>query len=261
MEEYSEEVQELASREVSVVSVEDLTSPKWREILDWYAYTGDPWELSIADMAQKFRQELEHSDGRNLELSGRMVLTCAVILRAKAEGLVDKEQQTDEDGLEDDIQSEYWGYEEFETDTYIPNLEVPLKRINKRTITKDELCHAFTSAVDVYERREERWSTEEDHAPNDWGLNFQGEDFQVKLQRLYRKVKEKWSRGKEVLFSRLLNEDTSEEKFRTFMELLHLQSEGKIVCRQDEPFSEIEVELMEDSSQQRQRDNTENQDE
>jgi len=262
MEDYPKEGPEFTRNGIPVVSVEDLNSSKWRDILDWYAYSGDPWEISVVEMAQKYQQELESLDGKNLELSGRMVLTCSVILRAKAEGLIDKGQTEEEDQLEEDFGSEYWGYEEFENEKYIPDLEIPLKRINKRTVTRDELSDAFTNAVDVYERREERWSTEEEDTSPDWGLNFQGkENFQVKLQRLYRKVKEKVSRGKEVLFSRLLNEDTKEEKFRTFMELLHLQSEGKIICKQEEPFSEIEVELREDSPQPGQREEAESQDE
>lgn len=230
----------------SPVTVRDLSHPNWRERLDEYTYQGDPWEISVTDLASGFMRELDELGGKNLELSGRMVLTCAVLLRAKAERLGGRDQPDEEEEFEEDLDTGFWGYEEFENESYIPELELPLKRMSERAVTTGELSQAFSSAVEVYERREERWETKEE-SPYDWGMDLESEsNFQVKLQRLYRKVKEKLSRGKEVLFSTLLDRDTKEEKFQKFMELLHLQSEGKVRCKQERPFSEIKVELTDD---------------
>ena len=235
---------EFGEHDSPLVSVEELLSPHWREKLDEYIYSDDPWRISIADLTAKFGREVEELGGKNLELSGRMVLTCAVILRAKAEGLIGSESPEEEEDFEEELDPGFWGYEEFDSENYVPKLELPLKRINKRTVTRNELSQAFTSAIEVHERREERWDEAEEELLPDWGMDFdEEENFRVKLQRLYRKVKEKLSRGKEVLFSTLLTNDTREEKFSTFMELLHLQSEGKISCKQEKPFSEIKVEL------------------
>lgn len=244
------------------VSVKDLSRPDWRERLDDYAYNEDPWKVSVADLASGFMREVDEIGGKNLELSGRMVLTCAVLLRAKAERLGGREEPAEEEGFEEEIEPGFWGYEEFENESYIPELELPLKRMSERAVTTDELSQAFSSAVEVYERREERWETEEEDSPYGWGMDLDNEDnFRVKLQRLYRKVKNKLSRGKEVLFSTLLDRDTKEEKFNTFMELLHLQSEGKVQCKQDRPFGEIKVELREDEDTRNQDSETGGEDE
>ncbi|MCF7890808.1 segregation/condensation protein A [Candidatus Bipolaricaulota bacterium] len=243
MAEEKREDKEFVEREGSLVTVKDLTQPDWRERLDEYTYSADPWEVSVTDLATGFRRELDEIGGKNLELSGRMVLTCAVLLRAKAERLGGRGQTDEEEEFEEDLDAGFWGYEEFENESYIPELELPLKRMSERAVTTEELSQAFTSAVKVYERREERWEEEEETPPS-WGMDLESEsNFQVKLQRLYRKVKQKLSRGKEVLFSALLDRDTKEEKFEKFMELLHLQSEGKVRCKQESPFSEIKVEL------------------
>ncbi|MFW6005928.1 MAG: segregation/condensation protein A [Candidatus Bipolaricaulota bacterium] len=235
-----------AEREGSPVTVKDLTRPDWRERLDEYTYSADPWDVSVTELASGFMRELDKIGGKNLELSGRMVLTCAVLLRAKAEMLGGRVQSNEEEELEEDFNTGFWGYEEFENDSYIPKLELPLKRMSERTVTTDELSQAFSSAVEVYERREERLE-EEEETPHTWGMDLESEsNFQVKLQRLYRKVKQKLSRGKEVLFSTLLDRDTKEEKFEKFMELLHLQSEGKVRCQQERPFSEIKIKLTDD---------------
>ncbi|MBS3736302.1 MAG: segregation/condensation protein A [Candidatus Bipolaricaulota bacterium] len=246
MAEETEEEAEFAGREGSPVTVQDLTRPDWRERLDEYTYSTDPWDVSVTELASGFMRELDKIGGKNLKLSGRMVLTCAVLLRAKAERLGGRDQTDEQEELEEDLNTGFWGYEEFENDSYIPELELPLKRMSERAVTTDELSQAFSSAVEVYERREERLE-EEEETPHSWGMDLESEsNFQVKLQRLYRKVKQKLSRGKEVLFSSLLDRDTKEEKFEKFMELLHLQSEGKVRCKQERPFSEIKVELTED---------------
>lgn len=252
MEDYPQEVREPPKGEKPVVSTEVLNSPDWRQVLDWYEYSGDPWEVSIRDTARDFQRKLEEMEGDNLELSGRMVLTCAVILRAKAEGLSGEEETDEVIEGEDDLEPGYWGYSEFEAENYIPDLQVPLKRIQERTVSKSELSDAFSSALEIHERRTERRTDLEDEASRDWGMDLGNEgNFRVKLQRLYRKVKKKLSRGKDVLFSRLLDKNTKEEKFQKFMELLHLQSEGKVKCKQEKPFSEIKVELAGDEEREK----------
>ena len=255
MEKGSAEDSGFERNEGSPVSVEDLTRPDWRARLDEYTYEKDPWDISVVDLASGFMRELDETGGKNLKISGRMVLTCAVLLRAKAEMLGGRDQSTEEEEFEDDFDSGFWGYEEFENESYIPELELPLKRMSERSVTRDELSQAFSSSVEVHERRKERREEEEEDSPYGWGMDLESEsNFQVKLQRLYRKVKQKLSRGKEVLFSTLLDRNTKEEKFNTFMELLHLQSEGKVRCKQEKPFSEIKIELNDEEPPEGQED-------
>lgn len=250
MEDQPYNVRELEPGENPVVATDLLNTPEWRDVLDWYAYSGDPWEVSVRDTARGFQEKLDEIDGDNLELSGRMVLTCAVILRAKAEGLKEEGESEEAEETGEGFDEGFWGYEEFDNENYVPDLEVPLKRIQERTISRNELSQAFDSAIKVHRRRKGRHEEEEEPEGQDWGMELQEENnFHVRLQRLYRKVKEKLSRGKEVLFSRLLRESTKKEKFEKFMELLHLQSEGKVKCKQEEPFSDIKVELAKEEDQ------------
>jgi len=250
MEDYPQNVRELETEKNPVVATDLLSRPEWREVLDWYAYSGDPWEVSVRETARGFQETLDEMEGDNLELSGRMVLTCAVILRAKAEGLKQEDESEEMEEAGEELDEGFWGYEEFDSENYVPDLEVPLKRMQERTISRSELSQAFDSAINVHRRRKGRHEEEEEPEGRDWGMELEEEsNFRVRLQRLYRKVKEKLSRGKEVLFSRLLNENTKEEKFEKFMELLHLQSEGRVKCRQEEPFSDIKVELAEEKDQ------------
>ncbi|MFP3952787.1 MAG: hypothetical protein ACLFVS_01530 [Candidatus Acetothermia bacterium] len=227
------------------INPETLASPYWQDILDQYASYEDPWEISVVKMAQDFQRQLKELQEEDFELSGRMVVSCAVLLRVKAQELGDRSSEgIEEDEFDDFVEPDFLAYEEFEDEQFVPTLEVPVKRLNRRAVTRDELEVAFEDAARVYRRREKRRDAEPDLDDPDWGLDLEdGEDLHVRLQRLYRKVKKKWSRGKKVLFSTLLNRKTKEEKFHTFLELLHLQSEGKVECHQEEPFSEILVEV------------------
>lgn len=227
------------------INSETLSSPHWEEMLDQYASYEDPWEISVINMARDFQRQLENLQDDDFELSGRMVISCAVLLRVKAQELGERQGSTEEDEQMDDfIEPDFLAYEEFEDDQFVPTLDVPVKRINKRAVTADELETAYEDAERVYRRRKKRREDESREEEPDWGLDFGDEEnFQVRLQRLYRRVKQKWSQGKRVLFSKLLNRETREEKFNTFLELLHLQSDGKINCKQDEPFSDIVIEV------------------
>ncbi|MFB6215321.1 MAG: hypothetical protein ABEI54_05550, partial [Candidatus Bipolaricaulia bacterium] len=161
-----------AEGEGSPVTVKDLTHPDWRERLDEYTYSTDPWEVSVTELASGFMREIDEIGGKNLELSGRMVLTCAVLLRAKAERLGGRDRPDEEEEFEEDLDTGFWGYEEFENDSYIPELELPLKRMSERAVTRDELSQAFSSAVEVYERREEHLE-EEEETPYSWGMDLE----------------------------------------------------------------------------------------
>ncbi len=220
-----------------------LLSPHWQEMLDQYANNRDPWEISVMELARDFEQQLDNLQRKDFELSGRMVISCAVLLRVKAQELGEREESTEEEEFDEMIEPDFLAYEEFDSDQFIPTLEVPIKRINRRSVTKNELESAFHEAIEVHERREERREEESEVRDTDWGINLENkEGFRVRLERLYRRVKQKLSQGKQVLFSTLISRDTKEEKFNTFLELLHLQSEGKLYCRQEEPFSDILIE-------------------
>ncbi len=224
-----------------------LSSPYWQDILDQYASYEDPWEISVVEMARDFQRQLAELQDEDFELSGRMVVSCAVLLRVKAQELGERSEGGEEEEFDEYIEPDFLAYEEFDDEKFVPTLEVPVKRINRRAVTRDELERAFEDAARVYRRREKRRDEEPELEDPDWGIDLDdGEDFHVRLQRLFRKVKKKWSQGKKVLFSTLLNRESREEKFDTFLELLHLQSEGKINCKQEEPFSDILIEVGKD---------------
>jgi len=220
-----------------------LLSPHWQEMLDEYASNRDPWEISVVDLARDFQRQLENLQEKDFELSGRMVISCAVLLRVKAQELGEREEHAQEEEFDDILEPDFLTYEEFDSEQFVPMLEIPVKRINKRAVTRNELESAFEKAKEVHERRRERREQDSDFPEPDWGIVLEDqESFQVRLQRLYRKIKQKLTQGKRVLFSTLLRKNTGEEKFNMFMELLHLQSEGKLSCSQEEPFSEIFIE-------------------
>lgn len=220
-----------------------LLSPYWQEMLDQYANNRDPWEISVIELARDFEQQLENLQEKDFELSGRMVISCAVLLRVKAQELGERKESAAEDEFDEMIEPDFLAYEEFDSDQFIPTLEMPVKRINKRSVTKNELESAFEEAIEVHERRKNRREEESEVPDTNWGINLEDrEGFRVRLERLYRRVKRKLSQGKQVLFSTLLSRDAKEEKFNMFLELLHLQSEGKLYCQQEEPFSEILIE-------------------
>lgn len=232
-----------ASYPTGMLSLEDLGTRRWQEIVEDLVSDADPWEISVVEMARHYRRMVEGVDPDNLELTGRMVIVCAWFLRLKAEQLGGQKLVGSEEEELIGWDEGLYSYEDFGESSFVPLLNVPVKPVNKRLVSKGELREARDDALRVYSRRKERYSYEmENEDSNWWGVEFQDTDgIRKKLDQLFEKVKTMFTRGKRVLFSHLLDQNSEDEKLSKFIQLLHLEGEGKVECKQDEPFGEIEI--------------------
>jgi segregation and condensation protein A len=51
----------------------------------------DPWEIDIADIANRFLEKIREMSKINLRLSGKTLLTASILLRMKSESLIPQE--------------------------------------------------------------------------------------------------------------------------------------------------------------------------
>lgn len=227
----------------SKLPVEELKSKQWEDAIQKLLSRSDVWGLSVADLAQDYRFIVSQVGGKNLELPGRMLVVCSQLLRTKAEKLEGgkngngSEEEEPEFGGED-----FFDYAEFGEETFLPPLQLPVKRTHHRITARKELKRARKSAIEVFHRRMERREEASAEGTSSWlGMDFPEEDIRSKLNSLWNLIKRKLKKGTSVLFSDLLKENDKEEKLEKFIQLLHLQSEGKISCDQKDPFGKIEI--------------------
>mgnify|MGYP001616541612 FL=1 len=103
-----------------------------------------------------------------------------------------------------------------------------------------DLVEALEKALEVKNRRKP-WGSDEIHME----IPVRTVDIDHLIQKTFSDVMGHFMTQKEVklLFSKLLKEGTKLEKVYTFIPLLHLSNEGKVVLEQLEHLGEINISL------------------
>jgi|GEM_PF-2083533 len=231
---------------------EELRSRNWKEKLEELREEPDPWHLSVTDIARSYRTKLVGVSGSDLEISARMIRVCALLLRLKADLLEGKEGEGQwEQQMEEALEEEFGfvPYEEFEQSQFVPQLELPLKRIPTRTVSRQDLARSRREAQKLMEKRK-RDRDEQGEEEEDWNWGLTLDDMsgvRDRLQNLYGRIKRKVKRGGRLLFSQLLgDEPDKKDELEEFIHLLHLRGQGKVECEQEEPFGDIEIKVREE---------------
>lgn len=215
----------------------------------------DPWDINITLLSQKYIEMLRQLKDMDFNISGKVVLAAALLLKMKSKKLVGEdltyldelfaqkdadlsESMIDEGGF-DSFDEQYLGeggvYRE---PTLIPKLPQP----RKRKVSIYDLIDALQKAIEVKERRVLR------HVPSGSEMRIPDKkvDISQVIMDVYNRIKGFFlrSNGGKVTFSALLPSHSKEDKVLTFIPLLHLSNQRKIDLMQQEHFGEIEIELL-----------------
>jgi segregation and condensation protein A len=231
---------------VADIPIEELIGETWEGVLTRLTSDMDPWNIDLSELARRYRAYLRALQENDFEVSGRMVVTCSVLLRMKSDDLLAMEYRTDRDGLvaelEEAIEQEEFLWEE------PPNPEefaLPVLRRPRRQVTLGDLRTALTSALKVSRRRAERlidYVDVEEYDPFE-GFAIGGIDFSGRLDSLLSKIKNFLSGRRVLSFFRLLEKGDKEERVQRFFEILHLAARGEIECSQSEFLGDITIKL------------------
>jgi segregation and condensation protein A len=240
---------------------------KWQSLIYEMIRTGkvDPWDVDVSQFAQEYLGIMGKLKELNFRISGKVVLTAAILLRMKTNRLglqeflgmiAEPEEELEvESGLDD------WGpddkekqieqrigqlAEHIKTQKKTMVLDPRLDRMRERKVTVFELMTALKKAMEVDDRRETRRSKalkdQKDTRPD-----FIYEKFDVlgKIKRVYDALQMFFKKSKRntVEFTQIVPSKKKEDIVWTFVPLLHLANEGKIELMQAKPFDKIYVEL------------------
>ncbi len=238
--------------EVDSFSFEDLHSNNWRDIVDRFSQDMDPWAIDIVKIAERFREYVEQLERYDLEIPARMVFICAFLLRMKADMLseVGAEQRQQEE-----FEEEFEEFDEFHEDFVEKEeeLEVPednvKPRVKKRPVRRvsvDELKEALGKALEIQKKRRKR--REERLENQDEFIDLNSKDISEKLDKLMERLENFFnSEGENISFERILERQDKEEKLEKFNHILHLETDEKIMCKQEDFFGEIRISPLENN--------------
>ena len=233
-------------------STEMLAEQPWEETLEFLTSDMDPESIDICVLSERYRTYIRELQRNNLQVSARAIRVLAALLNMKAQTLrlEDEEQEPEEENPMDFEEEELIEEEEFveedeEPDLRVgPELEMPVKQKPKRRVQLDELKNSLRDAMEVKERREER---EMQRQEMDQQFEVEEKDLQSKLNDLYGKIRNFVSSPSEnVDFSRIIENEDSQEKIEKFKHVLNLENDEKVDLIQEEFLGDLMVKPKED---------------
>ena len=199
----------------------------WQEVLTTLVgeLGMDPLSVDLIKLAESFTQYLGRLQKFDFRIPARFILVAAILLRMKAELMLDEEEE-----------KEIRKVESTPLNIDVPLLLPPITRKPTRKVTLGELVGALNKAFEFQERKEGkkirmRRAIEMLIEPE--------EDIEVRIKEIYEVI----VRTKSIKFSQLVPSWTKTEIVSTFLPLLHLATREMVVCEQEDMFKEIFIRL------------------
>lgn len=231
----------------------DKNEISWQSILYDLVRTEkmDPWDIDISLLAEGFLERLRKFKEMDLNISGKVVLAAAILLKIKSKRLVGADldnldrlfAQSEEN--EEDLYDELIGGGAKEREKYDPQKLIPrTPQPRKRKVSIYDLVNALQQAMEVKKRKVIR-----DVPPLNIEMPVKKFDIGSVIKSVYGKIKFFVTKGNDGLtFSKLIPEQpTKEDKVYTFIPLLHLTNQRKVDLNQEQHFGEIEIELIKEN--------------
>lgn len=210
----------------------------------------DPWDIDLDVIANKFLELIEEMKATDFRLSGKMVFATAFFLKLKSDRLLDEDLHAldtmimEPEELYDDLE------EPEEPDPFAdaePELVPHTPQPRKRKVSVQDLANALESALEKEQKnyiRDVKQTTAADIEDKEADVDAPDETRSIEsiIDDVYDQITSYFTKMKRVTFSHLVTEETKEEKVETFIPLLHLDNQGKVILHQDTPFDDIHVE-------------------
>ena len=205
----------------------------------------DPWNINLSLLASKYKERIKELKQHNFFISGKVILASALLLRIKSHKFLTEHIPNFDNFLyppEDAELSELLEQDNnFYKDQKIPELMIKTPAERKRKITISELLKALEQALDIDFRREVK---KRDYAVfRKVELPKNVMDISEVIKNIYNKIMSFFKRNEEVTFTKLIPSQKKEDKLYTFLPLIFLESDGKILLEQEKAFGEIKVKI------------------
>lgn len=250
-----ERIQIRQEPDIDTDDIAAIREADWEHVLERFTEDMDPWAIDIVKLADRYKSYIERLERFDLEVPGRIIVVGAVLLRMKAELLRDIYEDGGVDqATEEELERELDAMFDFDEDDLEPvdadQLRIPeavpkppVKKKGKRKVTLDELKDALEKAVEIGQKREKR-QTERKEA-KDYGIEVEEDDITNRLETLYNNLRDRiGGREDAVTFSDLVKDQEKQEKLDKFVHIMHLETDRRIDCMQEEWLGDIKIEIL-----------------
>jgi segregation and condensation protein A len=231
-----EGVEETAyERDYSKVDLVDLIDqPAWKTILIGLVNSEqmDPWNIDVTELAEKYLKKINELEYNSLRVPANAILACAILVKTKSKYL--KLSSLDEDEKEQVMTEEQKQLFLEELPDLMAN-----RSFREGRISLDELVE---SIEDIIHRTNPKKSAA--RVVPKMELNFDTTSIEEKMGEVFESIKQKVDSQGVVLFNDLCADSGIDSVVETFLPVLFLMNNGKIVAYQQEFFGDIFVQLL-----------------
>jgi len=201
----------------------------------------DPWDVDIALLANKYLEKVRELEEANLFVSSKVLFAASLLLRIKSEILLNNYLPELDDILFDRKKAKQYVQERMELEDDIPELvqRTPLPRYKK--VTLQELMSALGKAVQTENRRIQKVVTARQQEI-ETAISIPKRKINIgdKIKEIYGKLKGIFTeRNERVAFSEVVHGHNGGDKVGTFVPLLHLDNQHKVLLEQENHLDEI----------------------
>tara|TARA_Y100000310_G_scaffold343984_1_gene454364 strand:- start:3393 stop:4106 length:714 start_codon:yes stop_codon:yes gene_type:complete len=201
------------------------------------------WDVDISKLTQKYIRTVREMQEMNYQLSGKVLLASAILLKMKSKQLVEEDINNFDSFLfhtDDEVFEElddYLPYHEHKVE--IPKLGVRTPQARKRKVSVTDLIHALEKALKVDKRRKLR--LQKYLTFNKPKIPEKKIDIHDLMNKLHSKLMGLFQGKPKISFSEVLPSEKKEDKILTILPLLYLYNDKKIHLEQEEHFGEIDI--------------------
>jgi len=220
--------------------VDLIDQPAWKTILLDLVETEkmDPWNIDVVELAEKYLKKINELEGNNLRVPANAILACAILVKTKSKYLRLSSLDDEQKGriMLSPEQRALMLQE-------IPDL-LSNRMAREGRITLDELV---SSIEDIIQRTTPKNKSARNIPRIE--INFDASSIEEKIAEIFGLIKQKVDSQGIVLFKDLAGSDNVDAVVETFLPVLFLMNNGKILAYQNEFFGEIFVKLIEGTTQ------------
>jgi len=202
----------------------------------------DPWDIDLSILSQKYIEKIRGLDESSFIISSKILLAASILLRIKSEVLLKHYIKSLDEilfGKDEKKEKIPFNISLEDVSDLIPR--TPLPRMRK--VTLPELMAALNRAI-MTEHRRIKKEIYIKHAASRFEafLPTRKTNIRLKIRELYQKIIRFFAKDKDMKMTyTALTNNSKEEKLTSFMPILHLDNQEKIVLEQLKHFDEIYI--------------------
>lgn len=202
----------------------------------------DPWDIDLTILTNRYLEKIRELEEANLFVSSKVLFAAALLLRIKSE-IVLYQYLPDLDALlHGKKDSEKYVQERIELEEDVPGLTLRTPLPRHRKVTLQELMAALSHAVTTENRRIKKVVVARQQEI-ETAISLPRAQFNIKdrIRDVFGTLKTFFSKSKDKVAFSAITGKSKEEKFGTFVPLLYLDSQHKVLLEQEKHLDEIYI--------------------